>query len=252
MAKQPLTDSNCHIGTSGWQYDSWTDNFYPEGISKADMLSHYARHFKTVEVNNSFYQLPSREAVRTWNRQTPADFRFCAKASRYLTHMKKLKDADDGLQKFLSALAPMEDKLAVILFQLPPNWRANRERLEAFLPLLPRDFRYAFEFRDRSWLCEDIYELLREYNAANCFYDYQGYTSPEVATADFIYLRLHGPQEAAYQGSYDGRTLAGYARKMLRWQREGKEIYCYFDNDDKACAPADTEQLLGSLQRQAK
>lgn len=238
-----------HVGTSGWNFDSWAGDFYPDGLRKSDLLPEYARHFSTVEVNNSFYNLPSTKTARSWKDEAPDKFLFSCKASRYITHMKKLKDPDEGIDKMLHALEPLGDKLGPILFQLPPNWRMNAERLEAFLEKLPKGHRYTFEFRDTSWHCQETYDLLEKHNVALCFYDYEKYQSPEHSTADFVYIRLHGPEETAYSGSYDGRTLAGYARKINRWRDEGKDVFCYFDNDEKACAPHDAEKLLDSLKK---
>lgn len=244
-----MSEGQVHVGTSGWNFDSWAGDFYPEGLRKSDLLPEYARHFSTVEVNNSFYNLPSTKTARHWKDEAPDNFLFSCKASRYITHMKKLKDPDEGIDKMLHALEPLGDKLGPILFQLPPNWRVNAERLEAFLDKLPKGHRYTFEFRDPSWHCQEIYKLLEKHNAALCFYDYEKYQSPEKSTADFVYIRLHGPEETAYSGSYDGRTLAGYARKINRWRDEGKDVFCYFDNDEKACAPHDAEKLLQSLKK---
>ncbi|WP_166254710.1 DUF72 domain-containing protein [Marinobacter salicampi] len=235
------------VGTSGWNFKSWEGDFYPDRMPGKELLPEYARHFRSVEVNNSFYNLPEPETAEAWAKDVPNDFRFACKASRYITHMKKLKDPAEGIDRLMEALEPLGKKLGPILFQLPPNWRVNTERLEAFLEKLPGRHRYTFEFRDPSWHCDEVYELLEEYKAALCFYDYQKYQSPERPTADFVYIRLHGPEETAYTGSYDGRTLAGYARKIQRWQEEGRDVYCYFDNDEKACAPKDAAKLCEML-----
>ena len=238
-----MAQGTTYIGTSGWQYDSWQGDFYPTGTTKGDELAFYARHFASVEVNNSFYQLPSADTLERWRSQVPDSFLFSCKASRYITHMKKLKDAREHVPKLLDALAPLGHRLGPILFQLPPNWRANGDRLADFLKALPDRHRYSFEFRDKSWLSEEIYDLLREHNAALCFYDYQQYQSPEEPTADFIYLRLHGPEQTAYQGAYDRQTLSDYASRIRRWQEAGKDVFCYFDNDEKACAPGNAREL---------
>ncbi len=238
------------IGTSGWNFASWRGSFYPGDTSDDSLLCRYAEQFDTVELNNSFYQLPDRSTINHWLRQTPPEFLFSVKASRYLTHIKKLKDADAGLERFLSAIEPFGDKLGPLLFQLPPNWRANPQRLDSFLSSLPDRHRYTFEFRDPSWFSTDIYQLLGAHGAAFCIYDLEGKRSPEKVTTDFVYIRLHGPSERPYEGNYDGRTLAGLARKIRRWQAQGRDIYCYFDNDHRACAPADAMRLKQSLARQ--
>ncbi|MFO8141014.1 MAG: DUF72 domain-containing protein [Marinobacter sp.] len=246
------TNAEIRIGTSGWDFDSWRGSFYPDGLGGEALLPEYAHHFNTVELNNSFYRLPAQTSVKAWREASPDGFLFSAKASRYLTHMKKLKDAGEGLDRFLAALAPFGSKLGPVLFQLPPRWRVNVGRLTTFLERLPRGYRYAFEFRDTSWLCDEVYEILKEYNVALCYYHYKGYRSPPVATADFVYIRLHGPGEKAYTGSYDGRTLAGLARRFVNWAREGRDVFCYFDNDDKACAPRDARRLLDAIHRQKR
>ena len=243
--------SNIRVGTSGWSYDHWIGDFYPADVNKGQLLSHYVKRLNTVELNRSFYSLPKAETVEKWRDEAPSNFLFSCKASRYITHMKKLKDPQRSIERFLDTVDHFGKKLGPLLFQLPPNWKVNPDRLESFLEALPDGRRYTFELRDKSWLCDSIYRILQKHGASLCFYDYKGYRSPEAVTADFIYIRLHGPHEEAYTGSYDGRTLAGYARKMQRWADEGKDVFCYFDNDQKACAPQDAARLLESLEKQA-
>ncbi len=232
-----------HIGTSGWNYDHWIGPFYPEDIDRQDMLSYYAKHFKTVEINNTFYNLPECKTFEQWRETVPKRFLFACKASRYITHMKKLKDPAQPLKRFMSGVEALGDRLGPILFQLPPSWGCNPERLKTFLEALPAGRRYSFEFRDESWFDERIYDLLREHNAAFCLYELAGRRSPVEVTADFVYIRLHGP-EGAYEGQYDGRTLNGWARRFQGWREDGLDIYCYFDNDQKGYAAADAARLL--------
>ncbi|MCB2427192.1 DUF72 domain-containing protein [Methylophaga pinxianii] len=234
------------IGTSGWSYSQWKDNFYPAEIKSQDYLKHYASVFDTTEINNSFYHLPSEKSLKKWMEVTPSDFVFAIKASRYITHNKKLKDPEESIDNFFEAIKPIKKKSGPILFQLPPNWHANPKRLELFLKTLPDGYQYTFEFRDKDWLNDEIYQLLKQHNAALCFYDFKGFQSPEVITADFIYIRLHGP-EKAYQGSYNGHRLNAYAEKIRQWQQQGFDVYCYFDNDQKGCAPQDARQLSDAL-----
>ncbi len=246
-----MSENRINIGTSGWSYDSWIDDFYPEEMQQESRLSYYAKQFATVELNNSFYQLPDKSSIKAWCEATPSDFIFSCKASRYITHMKKLLEPEDSVNNMMNSLAHFGDKLGPILFQLPPNWHLDIERLTRFIESLSEDYRYSFEFRDKSWFCDAVYELLQKHQMALCFYDLKNYQSPEIITADFLYVRLHGPQKEPYTGLYDGRTLAGHAQKFLRWKSEGKSIYCYLNNDKKACAPKDAKQLLESLERQA-
>ena len=231
-----------HIGTSGWNYDHWRGPFYPDDLSQKEWLNFYCDHFQTVEINNSFYQLPSKSTFRKWRDTVPKSFTFSVKASRYITHMKKLKDPADALNNFYKGIEPLKDRIGPILFQLPPKWRLNIDRLESFLKLLSSDFEHTFEFRDESWFQNGVFELLEKHKAAFCIYHIEGRQSPRQVTADFVYIRLHGP-EAAYEGSYDGRTLAGWSRLFTKWRKGRKRIYCYFDNDQKGYAPLNAMKL---------
>lgn len=236
------------IGTSGWSYQHWKGPFYPQGVGDEAMLAYYCSHFSSVEINNSFYHLPSPETLQQWYAATPENFRFAVKASRYITHMKKLKDPRQSLNAFFARIAALDDKLGPILFQLPPNWHVNRERLGAFLAALSRDYRYAFEFRDPSWFGESSYELFRRHGAALCIYELDGYVSPRELTADFVYLRLHGP-DGPYQGKYDNRALSAWAGALSRWQQQGIDSYCYFDNDESGYAAQNALTLQAMLQQ---
>ncbi|HKL62972.1 MAG TPA: DUF72 domain-containing protein, partial [Woeseiaceae bacterium] len=192
------------IGTSGWSYGHWEDAFYPEGLATGERLAFYARRFATVELNNSFYQLPAREQLEQWRDMVHDDFVFAVKASRYITHMKKLKDPAESLERFLGRVEALGSTLGPVLFQLPPRWHRDPDRLASFLRQLPGEHRYAFEFRDPSWHAGETYSALREAGAAFCIYNLAGEVSPKEITADFVYIRLHGP-DGAYQGSYDAQ-----------------------------------------------
>ena len=232
-----------HIGTSGWHYDHWYGVFYPSEMRARELLGFYCQHFHTVEINNSFYHLPARQTFRLWYQQTPRNFCFAVKASRYITHMKKLKDARQPVATFLSHVRGLKEKLGPILFQLPPRWGRDVERLSQFLEGLPRSYRYAFEFRDPSWFHEETYAQLRRYNAAFCVYDLAGQTSPRLLTANFAYLRLHGPSAFKYQGRYSRRQLAGWWRTIRGWLNEVSAIYVYFDNDQNGYAALNAQEL---------
>jgi len=234
------------IGTSGWSYPHWKGPFYPADLPDSRLLDYYSRHFHSVEINNSFYHLPSEEAVTGWRKGTPADFVFAAKASRYLTHMKKLKDPQASLATFFGRMTRLGGKLGPVLYQLPPRWHCNPARLADFLAALPADHRHAFEFRDESWINAEILALLRKHRAAFCIYDLAGYQSPLHVTANFVYLRLHGPQ-GAYQGRYDGRTLTAWARKIRKWLEDDLDVYCYFDNDEAGYAVENARDLQERL-----
>ncbi|HUC18261.1 MAG TPA: DUF72 domain-containing protein [Acetobacteraceae bacterium] len=223
------------VGTSGWHYRHWVGPFYPAGTDSNRLLAFYAQEFRSVEINNSFYRLPDRETLIAWREATPDGFVFACKASRIITHMKKPKDTEEPTRRFLDAAGALGDKLGPILFQLPPHWHANAERLAQFLALLPQGFRVAFEFRDESWFAAPIFRLLERHGAACCAYDLDGRRSPVQMTADFAYVRLHAP-DGPYRGCYDGRALGGWARRLRAWQRSGLDAYCYFDNDEAGYA----------------
>ncbi len=238
------------IGCSGWHYRHWIGRFYPEKTPASKMLDLYIRSFDTVELNNSFYKLPKVETFECWKRATPKDFLFAVKASRFITHNKKLKDPQNALDNFLPRAEVLGRKLGPILFQLPPRWRINLERLEEFLAMLPRYHRYTFEFREPSWETEETYALLRRYNAAYCIYQLAGYHTPVHLTADWTYIRLHGPTGRKYQGSYERKTLREWARRIVDWSHELKAIFVYFDNDDSGYAAhnaLELKQLVSDL-----
>ena len=231
-----------HVGTSGWHYRHWKGPFYPVEMRDAQALEQYVRHFNTVEVNNTFYQLPAAETLARWRDAVPSGFQFAVKGSRYISHMKKLKDAQEPLAKFLTRVEVLRERLGPVLFQLPPRWNVNVERLQAFLEALPDQHRFAMEFRDPSWFDDRVYEALAAHGVSFCIYDLQGEVSPREVTADFVYVRLHGP-EGAYAGRYDKNTLAGWAGAVSTWSRQGRAVYCYFNNDQEGYAPANAMEL---------
>lgn len=240
------TARNVLIGTSGWNYDHWSGSFYPQRLPHHRWLEHYARHFRSVEINNSFYRLPAEDTLRHWRDTVASDFVFSVKASRYITHMKKLKDPQQSVANFLDRISVLGDKLGPILFQMPPRWRFNEERLIEFLRGLRGDLRYTFEFRDHSWLNERTYEALAKNDAALCIYELDGFLSPKQVTADFVYVRLHGPG-AAYEGSYSDRVLSGWAGALSSWSKGGHRVYCYFDNDQAGYAAKNAQRLQSML-----
>jgi uncharacterized protein YecE (DUF72 family) len=232
-----------HIGTSGWHYKHWVGRFYPAEMKTKEFLSFFVQHFKTVELNNSFYHLPLKQTFKNWYKATPANFVFSVKASRYITHIKRLNSPAETILLFFKSITPLKEKLGVVLFQLPPRWKSNPQRLELFLNECPRKYRYAFEFRDPSWFNKEIYAILKKYNAAFCMYDFNGLLSPPIVTADFIYIRFHGP-DGKYRGKYGDPFLKRWAKNFMRWRKQGvKDIYCYFDNDDSAYATEDALKL---------
>jgi uncharacterized protein YecE (DUF72 family) len=235
------------VGTSGWTYAAWRGPFYPTSIAKRDWLRFYATQFPTTEINGSFYRTPSLEAVQTWRDQTPNDFVFSWKASKFITHWKRLSEnCENSIALMETRLRVLAPKVAVVLFQLPPKFTANAERLGNFLGMLPREFCYAFEFRHRSWYHDDILELLQRHDAALCISDHHDAPSPWRVTARHVYVRGHGPA-GDYRDSYSTRTLQRWAEEIRRWRSEGRDVLVYFDNDQKAAAPADARRLIDIL-----
>jgi len=234
--------ADVRIGTSGWHYKHWIGNFYPARMPASKMLAYYCERFDTVELNNSFYHLPKPPALESWRHSTPPDFCFAVKGSRFLTHMKKLKDPAQGLDKFFSAVDILGKKLGPILFQLPPNWELDLERLRIFIDCLPRWHRYAFEFRNATWSVPQVYDLLTQHNIAYCIFDLAGIQSPVQVTADIAYVRLHGPGDK-YQGSYSLEVLTNWANRADKWRQELKAVYLYFDNDQAGYAAENALRL---------
>lgn len=242
-----MTYGRILIGTSGWSYHHWRDNFYPKDLPNERWLEHYSKHLQTVEINHSFYQLPEKKTLQSWYDTVPDNFIFTVKASRYITHMKKLKDPEQSIATFLGHIVVLKDKLGPVLFQLPPHLHFNEQRLSAFLNMLSGEFRYAFEFRDLSWHNAQTYDLLSRHKAAFCIYELNGYLSPKKIISDFVYIRLHGP-DGRYQGDYDTTTLSGWAGAVSAWSAQGHDIYCYFDNDQAGYAARNALSLQSMLQ----
>jgi len=242
--------SEVRIGTSGWHYKHWVGTFYPPKTLASKMLAHYCDLFDTVELNNTFYRLPTPAGLANWRDLTPAGFLFAAKGSRFLTHMKKLKDPQMGLQRYFERVDLLGSKLGPILFQLPPNWELDVDRLVTFVGALPAHHRYAFEFRNPTWDVDSVYDILRKKNIAYCIFDLAGNQSPVQLTANFAYVRLHGPGDK-YRGTYGDSALRSWARQIDRWQADDKSSFVYFDNDEAGYAALDALRLK-KLLRQGK
>jgi uncharacterized protein YecE (DUF72 family) len=224
------------IGTSGWHYKHWLGVFYPAGARPAEMFQFYARHFDTVEINNSFYQLPTATTFDNWRESSPRNFCYALKASRFITHMKKLKDPQSSSAKFFLVAERLDEKLGPILFQLPPRWKVNLERLDEFLRSMPSEHQYALEVRDETWLIPEVYDVLRRYNVAFCIHDFADMKVPKEITADFTYIRFHGPTSAKYWGAYSDRELRGWADWIKQHRRKLTSVYAYFNNDPEGAA----------------
>lgn len=222
----------CHIGTSGYQYDHWRGDFYPEDLAKSEWFGHYAKTFETVEINNTFYNLPSEDTFKRWKKAAPEGFCYALKYSRYGTHMKRLKDPETHVDHFWERAKLLGGKRGPILVQLPPRWHANAERLDAFLDYTSGHADWVVEMRDPTWLCDEIYDVLRKHKAALCLHDMLENEHPWVLTADWTYLRFHGTSpNSKYEGSYPAQTLKKYARRIVDELEAGHDVYAYFNND---------------------
>jgi len=235
-----------YIGTSGWHYEHWKGLFYPEGLAKANWLEFYAQHFPTVELNNSFYHLPSEKAFVNWRESSSEGFMFAVKVSRFITHIKRLKDAEEPLQNFLARAGFLQHKLGPLLYQLPPNMKRDDERLEAFLSILPPQYHHVFEFRHQSWIDDSVFQMLRRYNVGLCVFDMPGFTCPVVATADFAYVRFHG-SAGLYWSCYSDEELSQWAEKIAELGRSLKTVYIYFNNDAEAYAVRNAKTIAQFL-----
>jgi len=230
------------IGTSGWHYGSWRGPFYPEQVKVKEQLAFYVTQFNTAEINNSFYRLPTLKAVEQWRETVPEGFVFAWKASRFITHFRRLKDCEESIRLVFGRMGELGPSAGPVLFQLPPQMKADRERLAGFLDLLPQGGRYTFEFRHESWYEPEILDVLRDHGVALCISDHAAAPAPWEVTADFVYLRGHGPT-GRYTGHYSDEALADWATSIAAWRADGRDVYVYFDNDQKSAAPKDAEKL---------
>jgi uncharacterized protein YecE (DUF72 family) len=235
------------IGTSGYRYDDWRGPLYPRTLPQEAWLGHYARTFRTVELNATFYGLPERKTVRRWREAVPSDFVFAAKMSRYGTHMKRLRDPAGWIDRFFKATEPLGAKLGPVLVQLPPRWHRDVGRLTGLLEAWPEHRRLAVELRDPDWLDANVYDALREHGAALCVHDLME-DHPRLSTTGWVYLRFHGPDASRpYAGSYSSQALSGAARRIRRHLEAGRDVYAYFNNDGQGHAvrnAADLQRFL--------
>lgn len=232
-------ESELRIGTSGYQYDHWRGRFYPPDLPKRLWFDRYARHFDTVEINHMFYHLPSAETFDHWRAQAPAGFRYALKFSRYGSHIKRLKDPEGPLGRFVELAGRLKSFLGPVLVQLPPDFKLDVERLDRFLEVAPRRIRWAVEFRHPSWLCQEVFALLEAHGAMLCVHDLIP-DHPARVTGNAAYLRLHGQR---YGGSYSPQHLAAQARRIRRWRAAGHDVWVYFNNDERGHAVANALAL---------
>ncbi len=233
------------IGTSGWSYDHWRGVFYPPEVRAGDRLRFYASRFPTVEIDGTFYRLPSETAVAAWRGAVPPGFVFAVKGSRLITHFRRLRNADDAIDTFMERMSSLGDALQVVLWQLPPTMPRDTEALDAFLSRIGRGVRHAVEFRHRSWLDEETWEVLRAHGAAHVNVSSDTMPRDLTPTADFIYVRFHGT--ATYHGAYLQPSLEPWARFVRAQAADGRDAYVYFNNDAEGHAPRDAARLAGML-----
>jgi uncharacterized protein YecE (DUF72 family) len=259
----PAKERKIYIGTSGWTYSDWIGKFYPSNLPSNKRLVFYSKYFKTVEVNYSFYHLPRVSTYQKWFEKTPKDFIFAIKASRFITHIKRLQNVDDAWKQFLENTLVLKEKLGPILFQFPPSFKADKEnlqRLKSFLKLLSDyslptthyplnslptthyPLKYAFEFRHQTWCDKKIYDLLKKYKSAWVIADSSRYPKTETTTIDFVYIRMHGPG-IMFASKYSKKELEKLAQKIKHWQKEGKDVYVYFNNDFSGYAVENAKEL---------
>src|SRR5205085_57040 len=234
--------SRIRIGCSGWTYRHWRELFYPKGLPQRRWFEYYAGHFDTAEINNSFYRLPKAETFEKWRAQAPPGFCYAVKANRFLTQAKKLKDCAEPLQRMMVPFRALGDRLGVILYQLPPHFRINLERLADFLALAPKDVTNVFEFRDPSWYADETFALLEKHGASFCVHDMKGSETERIAVGPAADIRLHGAG-GKYWGRYSDDALLSWTDWLVRQAKSGRRIWCYFNNDIHAHAIHDAQTL---------
>jgi uncharacterized protein YecE (DUF72 family) len=237
------------VGTSGWQYASWRGRFYPRGLPQRSWLAHYAQRFACVEVNNTFYNLPSAQTFTRWGEETPADFRFVLKLSRYLTHIRRLREPEDSVRLFLERAEPLAAKTGPLLLQLPPNLRCDIERLDTALTAFPRRWRVAVEFRHASWYNDDVAVCLRDHDAALCLTDRRGRPQqPMWRTASWGFVRLHEGRATPHP-CYGDAALRSWAGRIAGLWSPAEDVYAFFNNDPLGCAVRDAVRFAGHASR---
>jgi len=237
-----------YIGTSGWNYKHWSNGvFYPPKLPQKRWLEFYSKHFDTVEVNSTFYHLVKKSVFEHWHQTVPDNFLFVVKASRYITHLKRLKEPEVTTKNFLDSITGLGDKLGPILFQLPPSMKAAPDRLQSLIDTLNQQKlitapRLVLEVREESWLCDEIFDILKRNNIALCFADWPGLNVTGPVTANFVYLRRHGPADL-YSSDYPIDMLQRDAENIKKWLEGGKDVFAYFNNDMAGYAVKNAREL---------
>ena len=235
------------VGCSGWQYQHWRGDFYPAELPVSQWFEYYARHFSTVEINNSFYRLPERATFAAWRRRAPARFLFAVKASRYLTHMKKLKDPEEPIDRLFTRMRALGVHLGPVLYQLPPGWKADVDRFAHFLQALPRDVQHVVEFREPSWYAPAIRALMERHGVSMCLHDMAGSATARDRVGPIVYVRFHGTT-GKYGGAYPRERLRGWADWLNAQRAAGSDVYAYFNNDVGGHAPRDAAALRHAME----
>jgi uncharacterized protein YecE (DUF72 family) len=238
-----MNSSKLYIGTSGWCYESWVGKFYPGNLNKNKWLEYYSKYFNTVEINSSFYHLARKETFNNWALQTPDNFVFTVKASKYITHIKKLVDCLEPLKKLLDAALGLGSKLGLFLFQLPPNLKKNVIKLEDFLKIIPKNLRYVFEFRNESWFCDEVYHLLNDFGAGITISSSPDFPYHEIITGNFCYIRMHGSAQL-YSSSYSRKELKMFSTIIKQNLKKNINTYVYFNNDVFGYAVENAMELI--------
>ncbi len=239
------TAPSARVGCSGWQYKHWRGAFYPADLPASQWFACYASQFDTVEINNTFYRLPEASTFAAWRKQATVGFLYAVKASRFLTHMKKLKEPAEPIHRLFQRAQRLQRTLGPVLYQLPPHWPANIERLSAFVRALPKRRQHVIEFREPSWYNDEVFELLERKGIALCLHDMAGSRTRKMVVGPFVYVRFHGP--AKYTGSYDDRVLNDWAEWLAAQMRHGRQIFAYFNNDAAGHAPRDAIRLRRAI-----
>ena len=242
------TVSNIHVGCSGWVYKHWRGILYPEGLPQRRWFERYAEEFDTVEINASFYRVPLGSTFEGWRDKAPPDFRYAVKVNRFVTHMKKLLDCEEEVDRFISLARQLGDKLGPLLYQLPPSLHRNLERLDAFLGHLPGDLEHVVEFRHKSWYDEEVLAALDKHHVGFVTHDMKGLVSPRWASGKAAYVRFHGAG-GKYWGRYSDDALLEWTDWVLEQASVGRSVWCYFNNDIHGHA-IDDARTLKSMVRQ--
>ncbi|MBI4305833.1 MAG: DUF72 domain-containing protein [Chloroflexi bacterium] len=237
--------ARCFVGTAGWSYDSWVGDFYPTDLTRDRWLEYYAERLATVELNATFYRMPSADTFKTWAKRVPRGFKFAVKASRFITHTRRLDVDQSSVDLLMGRARLLGPKLGPVLYQLPPKWRCDPERLDKFAELLPGRVPSAFEFRDKSWFDDRVYKAMRKRRLSFCIFHMPDQESPLAVTARVVYIRFHGAS-GMYRGSYAHR-LAKWADRIRGWMADGHDVYAYFNNTGSGEAATDAMKLREML-----